>query len=173
MPQPKQPARSGCGCTGSCFLSISRTTGPDPAGWAARRAARHLYTVSGGDEPPFDLRKHLPQLPVRTVVICGRHDFICGPRWAGELHCLIADSHLVVLEHSGHFGHSRNPNASWQAWWHSHHPGQQRPTVLSSSWVRHTHENVAFLPGLESTKLLARRPVRRPTAGRDRTGSAK
>nr|WP_304533025.1 hypothetical protein [Amycolatopsis sp. CA-126428] len=34
---------------------------------------------------------------------------ICGPRWAHELHELIPGARLVVLEHSGHFGHLEGP----------------------------------------------------------------
>ncbi|MFE3056705.1 alpha/beta fold hydrolase [Nocardia sp. NPDC059239] len=39
----------------------------------------------------------------------GRHDVICGPRWGLELHELIPNSRLAVLEHSGHLGHLEEP----------------------------------------------------------------
>jgi pimeloyl-ACP methyl ester carboxylesterase len=35
----------------------------------------------------------------------GRRVFICGPRWARELHETISGSQLVTFEHSGHFVH--------------------------------------------------------------------
>ena len=43
-------------------------------------------------------------------MIVGRHDFICGLRWAQALHEGIAGSELVILENSGHFGHLEEPD---------------------------------------------------------------
>jgi pimeloyl-ACP methyl ester carboxylesterase len=57
------------------------------------------------EEPPFDVRDRLGEITAPTVVIAGRHDFICGPRFAVLLHQGIPGSRLVVLEHSGHLGH--------------------------------------------------------------------
>ena len=57
----------------------------------------------------IDDRATLSSITTPTLVIVGRHDFICGPRWAREIHDLIADSRLVVLEDSGHFGHVDAP----------------------------------------------------------------
>jgi pimeloyl-ACP methyl ester carboxylesterase len=51
----------------------------------------------------------LDSIRVPTLVIVGRHDFICGPRWAREIHDRIAGSTLVTLENSGHFGHAEEP----------------------------------------------------------------
>ena len=48
-----------------------------------------------------------PQVP--ALVVVGRHDVICGVRWAEELDKLIPESRLVVLENSGHFGHVEEP----------------------------------------------------------------
>ncbi|WP_436531830.1 alpha/beta fold hydrolase [Actinoplanes sp. HUAS TT8] len=56
-----------------------------------------------------DLRADLPLITARTVVVTGRHDFICGPVWARMLHAGIAGSRLVILEDSGHFGHLEEP----------------------------------------------------------------
>ncbi|MGW5481078.1 alpha/beta fold hydrolase [Streptomyces sp. NPDC004008] len=44
-----------------------------------------------------------------ALVVAGRHDVVCGVRWAEELHRLIPASQLLVLEHSGHFGHLEEP----------------------------------------------------------------
>ncbi|WP_319943582.1 alpha/beta fold hydrolase [Nocardia aurantia] len=44
-----------------------------------------------------------------TLVIVGRHDVIRGPRWAWELHELIPDSRLIILENSGHTGPLEEP----------------------------------------------------------------
>ncbi|QIQ06257.1 alpha/beta fold hydrolase [Streptomyces liangshanensis] len=59
----------------------------------------------------IDDRAALPAVTVPTLVIVGRYDVICGPRWARELHALIPGSRLVVLEDSGHLGHLEEPEA--------------------------------------------------------------
>jgi proline iminopeptidase len=81
---------------------------------AARTAVRGTY-ISGFDHRMdpilIDDRELLGSVTTPTLVIVGRHDFICGPRWAGELHEGIPGSELVVLEDSGHFGHLEEPDA--------------------------------------------------------------
>jgi proline iminopeptidase len=64
-----------------------------------------------GEPDVIDDRADLPALTVPTLVVAGRHDVICGPRWAQELHALIPGSQLVVLEDSGHVGHLEEPGA--------------------------------------------------------------
>jgi proline iminopeptidase len=59
----------------------------------------------------IDDRTTLDSITVPTLVIVGRHDFICGPRWAQEIHDRIAGSALVTLEKSGHFGHVEEPES--------------------------------------------------------------
>lgn len=44
-----------------------------------------------------------------TLVAVGSFDVICELRWGRELHELIPDPRLVVLEHSGHPGHLEEP----------------------------------------------------------------
>ncbi|MGW3497135.1 alpha/beta fold hydrolase [Streptomyces sp. NPDC001020] len=69
--------------------------------------------ISGMDEDLspdlIDDRAALKGLDVPALVIVGRHDVICGPRWSKELHRLIPDSRLVILENSGHLGHIEEP----------------------------------------------------------------
>ncbi|MBE8516863.1 alpha/beta hydrolase [Amycolatopsis sp. H6(2020)] len=57
----------------------------------------------------------LGSLAVPALVVVGRFDVICGVRWAHELADLIPGSRLVVLEHSGHFGHLEEPELFGQA----------------------------------------------------------
>ncbi|GLY02456.1 alpha/beta fold hydrolase [Actinoplanes sp. NBRC 101535] len=57
-----------------------------------------------------DYRADLAAVSAPTVVICGRHDFICGPVWAEALHRSIVGSRLVMLEDSGHFGQVEEPD---------------------------------------------------------------
>ncbi|MEV1331343.1 alpha/beta hydrolase [Micromonospora costi] len=65
--------------------------------------------ASAQDPTPFDVRDRLGEIVAPTVVIVGAHDFICGVRWADQLHEGIKGSHLVVLADSGHFGHVEQP----------------------------------------------------------------
>jgi pimeloyl-ACP methyl ester carboxylesterase len=59
---------------------------------------------------PVDDLADLPNVKQPALVIVGRHDFICGPQWSQQLHEALADSRLIVLEGSGHFGHLEVPH---------------------------------------------------------------
>ncbi|MCQ4205930.1 alpha/beta fold hydrolase [Streptomyces longispororuber] len=78
-----------------------------------RDAIRATY-ISGLDEhgapDVIDDRAALKELRVPALVIVGRHDVICGPRWGLELSELIPGSRLLMLENSGHFGHIEEPS---------------------------------------------------------------
>ncbi|MBG6064516.1 alpha/beta fold hydrolase [Micromonospora ureilytica] len=63
----------------------------------------------------FDYRPELSSIGARTLVITGRHDFICGPVWSEMLHEGIPGSRLTILENSGHFGHLEEPTAFHEA----------------------------------------------------------
>ena len=87
--------------------------------FAPVRAAVRATHISGLDEDLspvlFDDRGDLGKVDVPTLVLVGRHDFICGVRWAEELHELIPGSRLRILENSGHFGHFEEPAAFAEA----------------------------------------------------------
>ena len=74
--------------------------------WCA--AVRCAYVSSGSSS--FDNNNGLSSIKIPTLVIVGRHDFICGLRWAQVLHEGIAGSELVILESSGHLGHLEQPD---------------------------------------------------------------
>ena len=63
----------------------------------------------------IDYRADLAKITARTVVVTGRHDFICGPVWAEMLHRGIPGSRLVILENSGHFGQIEEPDKFLEA----------------------------------------------------------
>ncbi|GHB11489.1 alpha/beta hydrolase [Streptomyces tendae] len=77
------------------------------------RDAMQATYISGLDEhlspDTVDDRAALRELTVPALVVVGRHDVICGPRWGEELHRLIPGSRLLVLENSGHLGHIEEP----------------------------------------------------------------
>lgn len=85
----------------------------DERRWAPVRDALRAGYISGldaiGSPDLVDDRADLPALTVPALVVVGRFDVICGPRWGQELHELIPDSRLLILEHSGHLGHLEEP----------------------------------------------------------------
>jgi proline iminopeptidase len=50
----------------------------------------------------LDLKPELPQITAPTLVIAGRHDWICQPEFSFEMAELIPNADLRVFEHSGH-----------------------------------------------------------------------
>ncbi|GAB2563912.1 alpha/beta fold hydrolase [Kribbella endophytica] len=89
--------------------------GPREQEFATLRAGvggTYVEAVGADGAPdPIDDRPLLGGLTVPALVIGGRFDPICGPRWSEELAALIPDAELVFLEHSGHFGHVEEPEA--------------------------------------------------------------
>ncbi|WP_431955951.1 alpha/beta fold hydrolase [Nocardia lijiangensis] len=85
----------------------------DEQRWASVREALRASYISGldaiGAPDPIDDRADLPTVTVPALVVVGRFDVICGPRWGRELHDLIPGSRLVILERSGHLGHLEEP----------------------------------------------------------------
>jgi pimeloyl-ACP methyl ester carboxylesterase len=82
--------------------------------FAALRAAVSGSHISNLDErlvpEIINDRDRLRSMTVPALVIVGRHDIICGLRWAREIDKLIPDSRLLVLENSGHLGHLEEPS---------------------------------------------------------------
>jgi pimeloyl-ACP methyl ester carboxylesterase len=61
------------------------------------------------------VRRQLSSVAAPALVLTGEHDFLCGPRWAAELHAAIPGSQLTILERSGHMAHLEEPEAFSQA----------------------------------------------------------
>jgi RNA polymerase sigma factor (sigma-70 family) len=78
-----------------------------------QRALRATY-ISGcdahGGPDLFDDREALATLRLPVLVVVGRHDVVCGVRWAEDLYKLIPGARLLILERSGHFGHLEEPD---------------------------------------------------------------
>jgi proline iminopeptidase len=64
-----------------------------------------------GDEAPADYRGKLHEINVRSLILAGRYDFICPPKWAHDMHREIRNSRLFLFERSGHFPHLEEPEA--------------------------------------------------------------
>jgi pimeloyl-ACP methyl ester carboxylesterase len=51
----------------------------------------------------------LNTIDTATLIIYGKYDFVCPPRWSKELRAAIPRSQLCELHDSGHFGHIEQP----------------------------------------------------------------
>jgi proline iminopeptidase len=56
----------------------------------------------GGFMHTIDLRPLLPKITAPTLIIAGRHDWICAPEFSEEIHKLIPGSTLRIFERSSH-----------------------------------------------------------------------
>jgi len=51
----------------------------------------------------YNVTPHLHRISCPTLVVVGRHDFVCPPSQAQILHEGIPNSQLIIFEKSGHF----------------------------------------------------------------------
>ena len=63
----------------------------------------------------FDLRPELPRIAAPTLVLAGRHDWICPPEFSEEIARLIPGADLRVFEHSSHSIRSDEPQGMLDA----------------------------------------------------------
>jgi proline iminopeptidase len=56
----------------------------------------------GGFLRDYDLRPELGKIRAPTLILAGRHDWICAPAFSEEIHRLIAGSELRIFEQSSH-----------------------------------------------------------------------
>lgn len=56
----------------------------------------------GGFLRSFDLRPELGRIAAPTLILAGRHDWICAPEFSEEIHRLIPGSDLRIFEESSH-----------------------------------------------------------------------
>lgn len=90
----------------------------DPAAAEAVRG-RSIYAPEplnrafgpGGVLRSFDLRPEIAGIVAPTLVLAGRHDWICPPEFSQEIHRLIPGSRLRIFEHSSHSIRTDEPDA--------------------------------------------------------------
>lgn len=63
----------------------------------------------------FDLRPELSEIKAPTLILVGRHDWICPPEFSKEIHALIPHSELKIFEQSSHSVASDEPHACLDA----------------------------------------------------------
>ena len=69
----------------------------------------------GGFLQSFDLRPELSRITAPTLILAGRHDWICPVEFSEEIHRLIPGSDLRIFENSSHSIRSDEPQAMLEA----------------------------------------------------------
>jgi proline iminopeptidase len=75
-----------------------------------RSAIRIWSAPSRGQDVPFDVRDELARVTAPTLIVVGEQDFICGPKWARQLHQAMPASRLRMIENCGHIAHVERPD---------------------------------------------------------------
>lgn len=78
------------------------TNSPEPLNHAFR---------PGGFIRTFDLRPELHRITAPTLILAGRHDWICAPEFSEEIHALIPGSKLRIFENASHSLRADVPDA--------------------------------------------------------------
>jgi proline iminopeptidase len=63
----------------------------------------------------YDLRPELDKIRAPTLILAGRHDWICAPEFSEEIHRLIPSSELRIFERSSHSIRVDEPEAMIEA----------------------------------------------------------
>jgi proline iminopeptidase len=63
----------------------------------------------GGFLRTYDIRSELPKIIAPTLVLGGRHDWICAPEFSEEIASLIPQADLRIFENSGHMLRTDEP----------------------------------------------------------------
>jgi proline iminopeptidase len=75
----------------------------------------NLAFAPGGFLRDYDLRPELAKIRAPTLILAGRHDWICAPEFSEEIHRLIPGSELRIFEHSSHSIRVDEPEAMIEA----------------------------------------------------------
>ena len=98
----------------------SRNFDPEAAALARSRSSHSPEPLNrafrpGGVLRLFDLRPELARITAPTLILAGRHDWICPPDFSEEIHRLIPGSQLHIFENASHS--LRNDLGSEQTDW--------------------------------------------------------
>jgi proline iminopeptidase len=83
---------------------------PRPRGIQSPEALNAAF-APGGFLQSYDLRPELSRITAPTLILAGRHDWICAPEFSEEIHRLIPGSDLRIFEHSSHSIRADEPQA--------------------------------------------------------------
>lgn len=85
-------------------------TAAPPRGIRSHEALNRAF-APGGFLQTYDLRPELSRITAPTLILAGRHDWICAPEFSEELHRLIPGSDLRIFENSSHSIRADEPQA--------------------------------------------------------------
>ena len=101
------------------LYSVSHTPG---GGADARARTLHepaalnaAFRPGGFLREHFDLRPELSRITAKTLILAGRHDWICAPEFSEEIHALIPGSDLRIFERSSHSIRADEPESMMDA----------------------------------------------------------
>ncbi len=94
----------------------SRRYNPESAALSRGRATYTPKAINNAFKPDgflarMDLRPELARITAPTLILAGRHDWICPPDYSEEIHRLIPGSQLEIFEHSSHSIRADEPEA--------------------------------------------------------------
>lgn len=85
---------------------------PPPKSWErAILSPDAINAAFGGFLRTYDVRDQLAKITAPTLVIGGRHDWICPPEFSEEIARLIPNADLRIFENSGHAVRADEPEA--------------------------------------------------------------
>ena len=83
---------------------------PQSVAWGDRILSYEATNEAfGGFLRTYDLRSELPKITAPTLVLAGRHDWICAPEWSEEIARLIPGAEMQIFEDSGHMLRTDEP----------------------------------------------------------------
>ncbi|WP_245870171.1 alpha/beta fold hydrolase [Teichococcus rhizosphaerae] len=74
-------------------------------------ALNRAFRPGGFLREGYDLRPELSRVTAKTLILAGRHDWICPPEFSEEIHRLIPGSDLRIFERSSHSIRADEPQA--------------------------------------------------------------
>jgi proline iminopeptidase len=98
----------------------SRTYKPSDAGVVRGRGILSPDAINRAFGPAgfmhsYDLRPELSRITAPTLILAGRHDWICAPEFSEEIHRMIPGSDLRIFENSSHSIRVDEPDAMMDA----------------------------------------------------------
>lgn len=84
---------------------------PQPSWERAILSVDAINVAFGGFLRSYDILDQLPKITAPTLVIAGRHDWICAPEFSEEIANAIPNADLRIFEHSGHSVRADEPDA--------------------------------------------------------------
>ena len=83
---------------------------PQSVAWGDRILSYEATNEAfGGFLRTYDIRSELAKITAPTLVLAGRHDWICAPEWSEEIARLIPGAEVQIFEDSGHMLRTDEP----------------------------------------------------------------